>query len=100
MANCKYILKNGTVFNSFVELLHSIDTKSIQDFQSFSDIVYSKFTKRDTVKQQLINLTKEYIPKKRVDSTNSAISAMINGEPGIIESNVIGISDWIDHPCC
>lgn len=97
---CTYKLKNGTEFNSFAELLNSIDTKIIQDFQSFSDVVYSKFARRDAVKQQLIDLNKEYTPKKRVDSPNSAVAAMINGEPGIIESDVIGISDWIDHPCC
>lgn len=61
---CTYKLKNGTEFNSFAELLNSIDTKIIQDFQSFSDVVYSKFARRDAVKQQLIDLNKEYTPKK------------------------------------
>lgn len=101
MANkCKYIFKDGSEFESFAELLNSLSEKDISVFQSFTDVVYSKFAKRDEVVTMIKNLRKSYTPRKRVDSVNSAVSTLVDGEPNISNSDVIGISDWIDHPCC
>lgn len=100
MDNCKYTLKNGTSFESYAELFNYFSEVNIKDFQSLSDVVYSKFKKRDAVREQLITLSKQYVPKSRIDSVNSAVSTIIDGEPQIRESGVISISDWIDHPSC
>lgn len=101
MANCNYtIVQTKEKFNSLTELLNFLDTKDLNDFASFSDIVCSKFAKRDSIRKKLIELNREYVPKKRVDSVNSAISTIIDGEPSIRESNAIPISEWIDHPSC
>lgn len=101
MANCRYeITKNGTKFASFAELLNNFVDKEIKDFNSLSDVVFSKYQKRDNTREQLVTLSKEYVPKRRIDDTNSAVSTIIDGEPAIREQGVIGISEWIDHPSC
>ena len=99
VANCKYKITNtNQEFDSFADLLNNFVDKEIKDFQSLSDVVFSKYEKRDNTKKQIISLNKEYIPKKRVDDTNSAIYAFVDGEPHIGDSKVISISEWIDHP--
>ena len=100
MGNCVYTLKDGTIFESYAKLFTHFSEENIKDFQSLSDVVYSKFKKRDSIREQLITLNKQYVPKSRVDSVNSAISTIIDGEPQIKDSNIISISDWIDHPSC
>ena len=85
MANCRYELKNGTKFDSFADLLNNFVDKEIKDFNSLSDVVFSKYQKRDNLREQLVKVSKEYIPKRRVADTNSAISAIIDGEPAIRE---------------
>ena len=100
MANCRYELKNGQKFDSFADLLNNFVDREIKDFNSLSDVIFSKYKKRDDLREQIITVNKEYIPKKRISDTNSAISTIVDGEPAIRESDVIGISEWIDHPSC
>ena len=100
MAKCRYEIKDGTKFASFAELLNNFVDKEIKDFNSLSDVVFSKYPKRDNVREQLVTLSKEYVPKKRMDDINSAVSVMVDGEPSIGDQGVIGISEWIDHPSC
>ena len=100
MGKCTYELKNGTSFESYADLINYFSESNISNFSSLSDVVYSKFQKRDATRAQIIELSKEYVPKIRINSANSAVSAIIDGEPQIRESNAIGISDWIDHPSC
>ena len=66
MANCRYELKNGTKFDSFADLLNNFVDKEIKDFNSLSDVVFSKYQKRDNLREQLVKVSKEYIPKRRV----------------------------------
>lgn len=100
MAKCKYKVNGVGEFDSFAKLLNEFVEKSISDYETLSDIVYSKYQKRDAIREQLVTLSKEYVPKRRKDSANSAISTIIDGEPAIGDSDVISTSEWIDHPAC
>lgn len=101
MDNCTYtIISTGQKFNSWAELMNNFADKEIKDFNSLSDVVFSKYKRRDDVRESLVTLSKEYVSKKRGDDANSAVSTLIDGEPALRDSNVISISEWIDHPSC
>lgn len=100
MAKCKYIVNGVGKFDSFAKLLNEFVEKSISDYDTLSDVVYSKYQKRDAIREQLVTLSKEYVPKRRKHSANSAISTIIDGEPAIGDSDVISTSELIDHPAC
>jgi hypothetical protein len=80
--------------------MNNFADKEIKDFNSLSDVVFSKYKRRDDVRESLVTLSKEYVSKKRGDDANSAVSTLIDGEPALRDSNVISISEWIDHPSC
>jgi hypothetical protein len=100
VAKCKYKVKGVGEFDSFAKLLNEFVEKNISSYETLSDIVYSKYQKRDAIREQLVTLSKEYVPKRRKNSVNSAISTIIDGEPAIGDSDVISTSELIDHPAC
>jgi hypothetical protein len=51
MGNCVYTLKDGTIFESYAKLFTHFSEENIKDFQSLSDVVYSKFKKRDYIRE-------------------------------------------------
>ena len=94
MANCKYIIGN----NSPITLAELLAQLSDLDVSSYSDVVYSRYPRRDAMREKIIKVNKEYSYNKRKDTTASAISAIIDGEPHIGDSKVLSISEFIDHP--
>ena len=94
MANCKYIIGN----NSPITLAELLAQLSDLDVSSYSDVVYSKYPRRDAMREKIIKVNKEYSYNKRKDTTASAVSAIIDGEPHIGDSKVFSISEFIDHP--
>lgn len=94
MAECKYIIGN----NSPITLAELLNRLNDVDLSNYSDVVYSKYPKRDAIREEIIKLNKEYSYKKRENKVVSAISTLIDGEPHIGDSKVISINDFIDHP--
>lgn len=101
MKTCTYkINKNGFEkdFNSYAELLeYIVKNLNNSDYDSLNDVVFSKDTLRQSIVNEVKNISKEYpIRKKKLTWQQSAI----DGSPLFGDDNLMNINEFIDSPAC
>lgn len=98
--NCTYIIEGVGTLNSYTDLLNYLDNVDISSYTDITDVVYSKYARRDDLHKQLKTLSKNYVTRKRKESESVGLQVMMDGEPLIRESGVLSIQEFLDCPAC